>query len=356
MRPAQARIDLAALRHNLARVRACAPAAGVVAMVKANGYGNGAARLLPALHAADRLGVACLEEALVLRAAGARQPIVLIEGVFSADELAACGAHGLEIVVHEQGQIAMLEQAAPAEPLALWLKIDTGMTRLGLAPGAVHDAYHRLKRRSRSITLTSHFACADEPDNSMTRAQIARFDAVCAGLEGARSLANSAGVLAWPASHRDHVRPGIMLYGASPMIGHTGADDGLLPVMTLQTGVVALKDIPAGTSVGYGATWTAAQASRIAIAAIGYGDGYPRHAPSGTPVLVNGQRAGLAGRVSMDLIAIDVTGLADVAIGDPVTLWGEGLPVEEVAEAAGTIAYELLCGVTQRVPVSTAGP
>lgn len=355
MRPATATIDLAALRHNLARARALAPRSRTVAVVKANGYGHGAGRLLPALAQADMLGVACIEEALALREAGAPQPVLLMEGAFAADELAACARLGFELAVHDEAQVAMLEAVRPDRGLSVWLKVDTGMHRLGVAPEAARALHARLRACAGVATVRpmTHFASADLPDPAPTMAQLARFNAL--DLPGQRSLANSAGLLAWPEAHADWVRPGIMLYGVSPFAGRTGAEHGLRPVMTLSTRLIAIRDVPRGDAVGYAGTWTAARPSRVGTAAIGYGDGYPRHAPSGTLVLVSGRAAPLIGRVSMDMITIDLTDLPDAGVGDPVILWGDGLPVERIAEAAGTIAYELLCGITGRVHVRVTG-
>lgn len=357
MRPATAVIDLAALRHNLGLARRRAGGARVVAVVKANGYGHGAARLVPALTAADMLGVACIEEALALREAGARQPILLLEGVFTADELPLCARHGFEIAVHEPGQLRMLEAAALERPLTVWLKVDSGMNRLGFRPEVAAEVYRRLGDCAAvaKVRLMTHFANADEPADPATREQIARFAAAAEGLPAERSFCNSAGLLLWPQAHADWVRPGVMLYGVSPVAGRTGADEGLQPVMTLKTALIAVKEVRRGERVGYAGTWAATEDSRIGIAAIGYGDGYPRHAPSGTPVLVAGRPASLAGRVSMDMVAIDLSAHPDAAVGDPVVLWGEGLPVETIASAVGTIAYELLCGITGRVHVELRG-
>ena len=354
MRAATATIDLAALRHNLAVARSRSSGAKVVAVVKANGYGHGAARLLPALADADMLGVACIEEALALREAGAVQPLLLLEGVFEPDELPLCERLGFEIVVHEPGQLAMLEAARLERPLTVWLKVDSGMNRLGFRPEAALAALARLRNCAAvapSIRLMTHFASADEPSNPATRAQIGQFARVAAGLDLQRSFSNSAGVLAWPEAHAEWVRPGVMLYGVSPLAGHDGRVDGLRPVMTLTTRLIAVKEVRAGEAVGYAGTWTAPADRQIGIAAIGYGDGYPRHAGSGTPVLVDGAPATLAGRVSMDMVAVDLAGHPEARVGTPVTLWGEGLPVETVAAHAGTIAYELLCGLTGRVHV-----
>jgi alanine racemase len=354
MRAATATIDLGALRHNLATARRRGAGAKVVAVVKANGYGHGAARLLPALTGADMLGVACIEEAMALREAGATQPILLLEGVFEADELPLCARLGFEVAIHEPGQVRMLETARLDRPLTGWLKIDSGMNRLGFRPEEAMAALERLRACASlapALRLMTHFASADEPSEPATRTQIARFVAIARSLDLERSFCNSAGVLAWPEAHAEWIRPGVMLYGVSPLAGRTGKDESLRPVMTLTTRLIAVKQVPAGEAIGYAGTWRAAADSRIGIAAIGYGDGYPRHAGSGTPVLVDGKPAELAGRVSMDMLAIDLAAHPGAEVGTPVTLWGDGLPVESIASRAGTIAYELLCGITGRVHV-----
>jgi alanine racemase len=357
MRPATAVIDLGALRHNLELARRRAQGARVVAVVKADGYGHGASRLLPALASADMLGVACIEEALGLREVGATQPILLLEGVFEADELPLCARLGFQVAVHEPGQLAMLEAARLERPVPAWLKIDTGMGRLGFRPEEAKHLRARLADCAAvaEVRLMTHFANADEPADPATREQIRRFAAVAEDLRLERSLCNSAGLLAWPQAHAEWVRPGVMLYGVSPMTGRTGLDEGLQPVMTLKTRLIAVKQVRAGERVGYGGTWIAPTDARVGIAAIGYGDGYPRHAPSGTPVLVNGRPAALAGRVSMDMVAIDLSDHPEAAVADPVVLWGQGLPVETIAAGAGTIAYELLCCLASRVHVELRG-
>ena len=354
MRPATAVIDLAALRHNLQLVRKRAAGARVAAVVKANGYGHGAARLLPALRSADRLVVACIEEAVALREAGARQPILLLEGVFTADELPLCARLGFEVVAHDHEQVRMLESARLERPLTVWLKLDTGMNRLGFRPETAHGMAARLHACASvaaDLRLMTHFASADDPADPASRVQIGRFARAVEGLPGERSLCNSAGILAWREAHGQWVRPGIMLYGVSPMAGRTGTDEGLRPVMTLRTRLIAVKPVRRGETVGYAGSWTAPEDMTIGIAAMGYGDGYPRHAPSGTPVLVSGRPAALVGRVSMDMLAVDLRRHPEARIGDPVTFWGDGLPVETVAAMAGTIPYELLCGITGRVHI-----
>lgn len=353
-RPNQARLNLAALRHNLALVRRLAPRARAMAVVKADAYGHGAATVARVLAPlADALAVACLEEAQALRDAGISVPILLLEGVFEPAELQVAAQQNLWITIASEQQLRWLEQSRPARPLRCWLKVDTGMHRLGVEPGQAPAFYQRLKacpNAADDTVLTTHFAAADDLASARTARQLALFESACRGLPGERSSANSAAVLAWPASHCDWVRPGYMLYGNSPLaLDHPNAQL-LQPVMTLVSAVISLRDVATGESVGYGATWTAARPSRIATVCIGYGDGYPRMAPAGTPVLVNGQRAALAGRVSMDMITVDVTDLPGVGIGDEVVLWGDGLPVGEVARHVGTIGYELSTRMPARTP------
>jgi len=351
MRPAQARINLQALQHNFSRVRALAPDSKIMAIIKANAYGHGLVPVAQALRGRDAFGVACLEEAISLREAGFDRRIVLLEGLFGADDLALIHGYRLDVVIHHVSQVEMLEQDRLAGPLDVWLKIDTGMHRLGFAPDQVAAVSKRLERLPQPgcVRYMSHFACADEPDNPATQIQLDRFEEACAGFRGERSLANSAAVLAWPASHCDWVRPGIMLYGSSPLPGRTAQDLGLQPVMTLATRLIAVKPCNTGAAIGYGGDWTCPEDMPVGVAAMGYGDGYPRHAAAGMPVLVSGKRCALIGRVSMDMICIDLRTQPDAKVGDEVILWGEGLPVDEVAQQAGTISYELLCGVGSRV-------
>jgi alanine racemase len=353
-RPNQARINLAALRHNLGLVRQLAPATKAMAVVKANAYGHGALIVAQALDPlADALAVACIEEAQALREEGITAPILLLEGVFDPAELGVAAAQNIWVTIDNEQQLRWLEEARLPRPLGCWLKLDTGMHRLGATPGQAGDFYRRLKASSNArddVILSTHFASADELGSDQTRMQLQQFDAACRDLPGQRSAANSAGVLAWPASHYDWVRPGYMLYGNSPLGSDHPNARNLQPVMTLVSAVISLRDVAAGETVGYGATWTAARPSRIATVCIGYGDGYPRLAPNGTPVLVNGRRAGLAGRVSMDMITVDVTDLPGVSIGDEVVLWGDGLPVGEIAQHSGTIGYELTTRMPARTP------
>lgn len=350
-RPATAVIDPNALRHNLSRVREAAPRSRVVAVLKADGYGHQQVRVARALAAADLFGVACIEEAMGLREAGIDKPILLMEGPFEASELPLCSRLDFEIGVHDPGQIAMLERARLPRPLAVWLKVDSGMHRLGF-DAAVPQVWRRLRdcpAVASAIRFMSHLAKADERDDSYTLEQLRVFKDAVKGLEGERSLANSAGVLGWPQTHFAWVRPGIMLYGASPFVDTVAADEGLRPAMTLKTRLIAVRRLRRGDPVGYAGTWICPEDMAVGVAAIGYGDGYPRHAPSGTPVLVGGREATLIGRVSMDMISLDLRRHPEARVGDPVVLWGRGLPVEIIARLAGTIPYTLLCGVTSRV-------
>lgn len=353
-----ARIDVSALRHNLARVRALAPGCRVVSVVKADAYGHGVSMVLPGLEASDLLAVATVEELRDLRAAGWSGGLLLLEGFNGPDEYDVVRETGAEFVVHHASQLALLAERGGWEGARAWLKIDTGMHRLGFPPGDSTGLLARLGELTggQVPVLMSHFACADEPGAELTDRQLTRFARASAGNPGPVSLANSAALLTVPDSRVDFVRPGIMLYGISPLPDATGADHGLRPVMTLSCRLLAINEVAAGETVGYGARYRCPEAMRIGVAGIGYGDGYPRAVPDGTPVLLNGRRARLAGRVSMDMITLDLRGFDDASVGDEVILWGEGLPVEEVARAAGMIPYELVCGITGRVRRVHADP
>ena len=356
-RPTTAVIDTGALRHNLAQVRGRAPGSRVMAVVKADGYGHGLERVARSLAGADAFGVAALSDAERLRAAGVSQPILLLSGFDEPSDIGRMRALHVDSAIHHASQIEMLEQADPGELIGCWLKIDTGMHRLGFAPEHAREAHARLSAIPGvvgEIRLLNHFASSDEFDDSpshgrQTREQMRIFQDTVAGLPGERSLANSAAVLGWPDAHADWVRAGGALYGMSVVEGRTGADFGLQPAMTFATRLIAINHLRKGERVGYSATWECPEDMPIGVAAIGYGDGYPRAAPSGTPMLVNGRRAPLVGRVSMDLVTIDLRGVPEARVGDPVTLWGPELPVETIALAAGTIGYELTCSITRRV-------
>lgn len=352
-RPTRALIDIEALRANLRRVRAAAPRARVLAVIKANGYGHGLARSAGALRDADGFGVVSVEEGLVLREAGAAHPIVLLEGFFEPAELPEIARHRLSVVIHDERQLMTLEQATLPRPLSVWLKIDTGMHRLGFAPAQAENAWRRLRACaavSSHIRLMTHLACADEPEAPATAEQLRILDEATAGLQGERSIANSAAILRSPATHADWVRPGLMLYGASPFTDTCAAAEGLRPAMSFLSRIIAVNHLRRGDRVGYGGTWVCPEDMAVGVVAVGYGDGYPRHAAPGTPVWLRGRRAPLIGRVCMDMLCVDLRGFTDAGIGDEVELWGPHLPIEDVARSAGTIPYELLCGVAPRVP------
>jgi alanine racemase len=351
-RPTSAIIHADALRHNLSQVRQRSPHSRVMAVVKADGYGHGLERVARALGGADAFGVAALSDAERLRAAGLSQPIVLLSGFNEPADIARMRELAVETVIHHHTQLEMLEQADAGDPIACWLKLDTGMHRLGFPADAVHDAYARLRGLPGvvgTIRLLNHFASSDEFGNAQTREQLRLFNEITSDLPGERSLANSAAILGWPEAHGDWVRAGGALYGISVVEGRTGADFGLRPAMTLATRLISVNRVRKGERIGYSATWECPQDMDVGVAAIGYGDGYPRHAPAGTPVLVGGQRTQVIGRVSMDLMTIDLRGMPEAKVGDPVTLWGPELPVETIASVAETIGYELTCSITRRV-------
>lgn len=351
-RPARVVIDIAALHHNLSRVRKFAPAAKVMAIVKADAYGHGLERVATALSSADAFGVSCLEEAEQLRTAGIRQPVVLLEGPYSGDELVHIHSLGLDIVVHQMYQLEMLEKVPLPTPLNVWLKVDSGMHRLGFDPDSVETVWQRLsecKSVADPVRLMTHFSCANEPDNPLTLRQVERFNKVCDGLNAERTMANSAAIIAWPDSHVEWVRPGLMLYGVSPMQGGVAADHELRPVMSLVSKLISIKSVRRGEPVGYGASWHCPEDMPVGIVAAGYGDGFPRHIQAGTPILVRGKQTVIIGNMSMDMLAVDLRNIPDSMVGDPVELWGSNLPVETIAKYAGTVAYELLCGVHKRL-------
>lgn len=349
-RPTRAVLNPDALRHNLARVRDYAPRSRVMAIVKADGYGHGLEWAARHLADADAFGVASVEEGGRIRAANIRQPVALLEGFYSADELTRIAQQRLEPVLHSHEQVAAME-AFRGEPINVWIKLDTGMHRLGFAAADAATVLARLKRCGSvaEVRVMSHLASADDLADPATPAQLETFIA-SAPAELVRSLANSAGIVGWPACHFDWVRPGIMLYGVSPMLGRSAEQLGLKPVMTLETQLIAIHRRRKGDPIGYGGAWRCPEDMPIGVAAIGYGDGYPRHAVPGAPVMVGGRLASLVGRVSMDMITVDLRACQNARVGERVVVWGEGLPVEQVAASAGTIGYELLCHVTARVP------
>ncbi len=355
MRSTKAIIDLSAIQHNLKMVKQFAPKTQVMAVVKADAYGHGIVKVSQQIPESDAIAVACMDEAITLRNAGIQNEIILLEGFFSQNELRQVLEYNLQTVIHQESQlndlIQISELKTKPKKLTLWLKVDSGMNRLGFELKEFSRVYHQLKNLPwvDSINLMSHLACADDINNPLTQSQVKRFNEITQLLDEPKSMANSAGVVAWPETHFNWVRPGIILYGCSPMIGLTGEHHQLKPAMTLQSKLFSIKQLNVGDTVGYGASWQAKQPTRIGVIAIGYGDGYPRHAKEGTPVLINGKLYPLVGKVSMDMITVDLGMQDEVALGTEAILWGKGLPVETVAQHADTIAYTLLCGVTSRV-------
>lgn len=351
MRSCRALIDTAALQHNFRLLRARAGAAKLVAVIKADAYGHGMHTLARTLTEADMLAVATIDEGLQLRQAGCRLPLLVLQGFKSAQELQQIGSQQLIPVVHASHQVELLRQSGMRLP-QIWLKLQTGMHRLGLAAEAFSAAHAGLGQQTDEMVLMTHFACAEESGSSVTNAQIECFDAICADLAGSHSLANSAAMWSLPETRRDWVRPGIMLYGVSPFPQHSGVQLGLRPVMQLHSELIAIQHCRRGDRVGYGQRFVCARDTRIGVVAIGYGDGYPRHAADGTPVLVDGALATLAGMPSMDMLTVDLGPDSKAQVGAEVELWGDGVAVETVARHAGTIPYELLCQLTARVSIS----
>jgi alanine racemase len=385
---ATAIINLSALKHNLAQIKLLAPTTKVLAVLKANGYGHGLERIAQALFSdqyadtkngnlsvkADAIAVARIDEALALRASGITQPVVLLEGFFDSKDLSILSTHNLQTVVHNQQQLDAILAAKLSSPLKVWLKIDTGMHRLGINPDQFKHFYQQLTESDnvqQDIVLMSHLGCADDKDSNVTQRQISLFEAVTQGCDEERTIANSAGICSWPTSHYQWVRPGLLLYGVSPLpleassikpLQHQLANESATeivsfdakPVMTLKSSLIAIRELNAGEPIGYGGAWQSKEKTVIGVVAIGYGDGYPRHAKNGTPVLINGRRVPLVGRVSMDMITIDLGINSQDKVGDLVTLWGDDLPVAEIAECATTISYELLCNITRRVKMTVS--
>lgn len=355
-RPIQALIDLSALEHNLSVVRRHAPRSRVMAVIKADAYGHGVLRVAQALRKADGFALLELDAAVRLREGGFQQVILLLEGFFSMDELRWIETHRLTTVIHHGEQLAMLAEYRPRQKMDVFLKLNTGMNRLGFTPGQFPSALKALQENPGvgQISLMTHFARADEANTGESiGVQLAEFNRMAQGRQLPLSLANSAATLRYPETHADWVRPGLMLYGASPLPGTTAADLGLCPAMTVTSKIIAVQTVKAGEGVGYGHVFRAERPTRVGIVAGGYADGYPRHAPSGTPILVDGRRTRLIGRVSMDMLHVDLSETGEARVGMPVTLWGKGMPVDEVAQAAGTVAYELLCALAPRMPIVT---
>lgn len=347
-------IDRSALVTNYNAIKSMAPNAKIMAVLKANAYGHGLVRIAKWLPQADAFGVARIDEALELRAGGVVKPIVLLEGFFNEHDIEIIAANNFQTIIHNQEQLVALEQCQINEPIQVWLKIDTGMHRLGINPEQFNDFYQRLQQCpnvQNNIKLMSHLACADDLKSEKTDQQLRLFNQLTSHLSGEKTLANSAALCAWPDTHFQWVRPGLMMYGVSPLEQQQHLSVTLQPVMTLHSSLISVRDINKGDTLGYGATWQAPQNTRIGVVAIGYGDGYPRHAQHGTPVLVNGRKVPLVGRVSMDMITVDLGAQANDKVGDSVELWGKHLSVVEIAESATTIPYELLCNITRRVKI-----
>ncbi|MFV0261331.1 MAG: catabolic alanine racemase DadX [Kluyvera sp.] len=353
-RPVLASIDLQALKENLAIARRAASGARVWSVVKANAYGHGLDRVWSALRETDGFALLNLEEAILLRERGWKGPILLLEGFFHADELELFDKYRLTTSVHSNWQVKALQNARLHAPLDVYLKVNSGMNRLGFAPERVQSVWQQLRGMGNvgGMTLMSHFAQAENTDGVTEPMRL--IEQAAEGLECPRSLANSAATLWHPETHFDWVRPGIVLYGASP----TGqwqdiANTGLKPVMTLSSQIIGVQNLKPGDAVGYGSRYRAKEEQRIGIVACGYADGYPRIAASGTPVLVDGIRTGTVGAISMDMLAVDLTPCPQAGIGTPVELWGKEIKIDDVAASAGTVGYELMCALAPRVPVVT---
>ena len=345
-------IDLSALRHNLSVVRNHAPTSRILAVIKANGYGHGIEPIGLALKEADAFAVATMSEALRLREAGINKPVVLLQGVNNESDLAQVEKYHLDLVVHHQQQIDLLQSYAPSK-LSFWLKVNTGMNRLGISTSMVDESIEQLSQLNpKEIILMTHFANADNREDSFTQKQIDRFEKLEQTKQLETSMANSAGILHWPSAHHDWVRAGIMLYGATPFNSGTAEELGLRPVMTLVSELIAVNRCEAGEPIGYGGLWRCPETMLVGVVAIGYGDGYPRHISENTPVLINGIRCPIIGRVSMDMLCVDLRSVPQAQITDEVLLWGKGLPIEEIALKAATLTYEIFCQVTGRVKFS----
>ena len=343
-------IDVAALRHNLMRVRQLAPGSQIMAMVKGNAYGHGMSTVASYLRDVDYFGVACIEAAIALRTSGVLQPIVLIGGFEDLDELQSLLDFNIQLVIYQWQQIDLLRKAKLNEPITVWVKVDTGMRRLGFSEEYISQVVAALREipKVEVVNWITHFACADKPNDDIVYQQKEKFFALTDTKKGRRSAANSAAIIQYTDTHLDVVRPGLMLYGVSPRMGGSAETDGLKPVMTFQARIMELHHVREGEFVGYNAEWRAKRPSRIAVVAAGYGDGYPQTTKSGVPVLIHGKEAPVVGRVSMDSLTIDVTDLDTVAVNDKVILWGKGLSVEKVAKIMGVSPYGLLTGVTAR--------
>ncbi len=351
-RPIVARINLAALKHNLSVVQRYAPHSKRIVVIKSNGYGHGLVRVAKALSTAEGFAVLSVDEARALREAGIKNPIMLLEGFFSEDEVADAVQYRLSVVVHRLEQVDMILSAKPKTKLDILLKLNTGMNRLGLTGENLRRALAKVANSKfiETITLMTHFATADDAQGVAD--QLRTFNRLVEGLAYARCLANSAAIIRYPEAHGDWVRPGIMIYGCTPFAEGSAQEFGLKPAMTLQSEIIAVQQLKKGDRVGYGGVFSAEQDMRIGVVACGYADGYLRQALTGTPIIVHGKRTRTVGRVSMDMMYADLSAIPEANIGSPVVLWGDQLPIEEVAKAVGTVNYELLCALATRVPMS----
>jgi alanine racemase len=349
-RPVAVELDLTALQYNVKRIREIAPQSKILAMVKANAYGHGLIPIAQALDSSvEGFGVSCSEEALYLRQAGIKQRIVLMEGLFSAAELPLLDHYQLDTVIHDQRQLELLTQQKLPKSVNAWIKINTGMNRLGLAMQDFSKVLQHCQACAwiNVVCVMTHFSSADDPAETTTLQQIEQFEQITRSLTIEKSLANSAAILSYPRSHAEWIRPGLILYGISPFSDKSGLQHGLKPVMNLKSEIITINQLQPGDRVGYGGKWMAADNGRIGVVAIGYGDGYPHCAETGTPVLVNGQLTELVGQVSMDMLSVDLQTQPEAKQGDPVCLWGPGLPIEQIANSTSTFRYELLCGINR---------
>ena len=351
-RPSRVIIDIKALEHNFSRIKELVHNSKIMAIIKADAYGHGIVRVAKTLRDADAFGVACLEEAEQLRIASITTPIILLEGPYKPNDLSLIIKLNLEVVIHNEYQLELLEKSKIDGPIKVWLKIDTGMHRLGFSVDKTEEMLRRLmlcRNINSTPILMSHLATANEKNHALTYQQLDTFREISKIVNIEKTIANSAAIINFPDVHFDWVRPGLMLYGVSPLINSCGHDHGLKSVMTLESEIISIQYLSKGEPVGYGATWRCPENMPVGIIAAGYGDGFPRHAKSGTPILVNNIRCPLIGRASMDMLTIDLRNQSNAKIGDRVVLWGGSLPIEEIATYAETIPYELLCGVHKRL-------
>ena len=351
-RPSRVIIDIKALEHNFSRIKELVHNSKIMAIIKADAYGHGIVRVAKTLRDADAFGVACLEEAEQLRIASITTPIILLEGPYKPNDLSLIIKLNLQVVIHNEYQLELLEKSKIDGAIKVWLKIDTGMHRLGFSVDKTEEMLRRLmlcRNINSTPILMSHLATANEKNHALTYQQLDTFREISKIVNIEKTIANSAAVINFPDVHFDWVRPGLMLYGVSPLINSCGHDHGLKSVMTLESEIISIQYLSKGEPVGYGATWRCPENMPVGIIAAGYGDGFPRHAKSGTPILVNNIRCPLIGRASMDMLTIDLRNQSNAKIGDRVVLWGGSLPIEEIATYAETIPYELLCGVHKRL-------